>query len=178
MTLDAESITEELANIAEIFVKNECVLNEKKTSELLDIIEYYKNAESKERELIREGMERKDWQRLVILSDYLSDKAINDKNYQSLYAAAALLSIENFNWDYRENTIRLAVIWYIAQELDTNPKELLDDISSISSAKASEFFGEFINRPAKTKSLSSMGLIVKKDAEKILIVPKPPPWMK
>jgi hypothetical protein len=104
--------------------------------------------------------------------------AINSKHKELCYAAITLHSIEDFNWDPRENIIRLSIIWYVAEKLNIDPMQLFDSVASISSSKAAEYFQEFIKRPKELKSLNAMGLAIKKEGENISFVPKPPPWEK
>ena len=176
MVLSIKTVNENLETILDVFVKNNCVLSEETTSELIEITNFYRNAETETRTEIRENIKPKSRQYLIVLSDYLADIAINQKNSQYLYASAVLISIEDFRWDYRESIIRLAVIWFTAKEIKIEPEKLFNEIASISSVKTAEFFNEFIKRPEKSKSLNSMGLMAQKSKDKILIVPKPPPW--
>lgn len=176
MDISIESASKNLENILNIFIKNRCVLSNEMISELIQITDFYKHAEPEKRTEFRENIKTDYRQYLIILSDYFADAAINQRSYQYLYAAMILIAIEDFEWDYRESIIRLAVVWYTAQELGTKPEHLFDEISSISSAKATNFLSEFVSRPEKSKSLNSMGLTAQKTGDKILIIPKPPPW--
>ena len=130
------------------------------------------------RDVLRESLKIEECRILLWIADQFAHLAINEQKNEFVFYSLIFHSIEDFKLDYRDNFIRLAVIWYVAERLLLKPMELFDSISLYSSNKAREYFKEFSQRPKQTKSLKSMGLIEKKVDSKIVFVPKPAPWEK
>ncbi|THU38461.1 hypothetical protein FAM09_17490 [Niastella caeni] len=117
--------------------------------------------------------------RLLSMSEILSEEAYNHKSEAYLEAALILHVIENFKWDARENSIYLAVIWYVAKKLGIDAKKLFNKVVDFSSAESGKHLLEFVNGPDYIKDLRSMGLKATLDSnDKISFEQLPPPWKK
>ena len=117
--------------------------------------------------------------RLLSMSEILAEEAYNRKSEAYLEAALILHLIEDFKWDARENSIYLAVIWYVAKKLGIDAKKLFNKVIEFSSAASGKHLLEFVNGPDYVKDLRSMGLKASLDSnDKISFEQLPPPWQK
>ena len=117
--------------------------------------------------------------RLLSMSERLAEEAYNRKSEAHLEAALILHLIEDFKWDARENSIYLAVIWYVAKKLGIDAKKLFNKVIEFSSAGSGKHLLAFVNGPDYVKDLRSMGLKATLDSnDKISFEQLPPPWQK
>ncbi len=117
--------------------------------------------------------------RILSMSEILAEEAYNHKSEAYLEAALILHVIENFKWDARENSIYLAIIWYVAEKLGIDAKKLFNKVIDLNTAGSGRHLLEFVNGPDYIRSLKSMGLKASLDSnDKISFEQLPPPWQK
>ncbi|MEM9774807.1 MAG: hypothetical protein AAF902_09520 [Chloroflexota bacterium] len=116
--------------------------------------------------------------RLLNLSWNLSLRAINEQDRTYLDDAILLLSIENFEIDYRDSLVGLAVINFACEQLNIELSEVIYRVKEYSTPKAIEYYINFLNRTKVEKSLNVMGLRSIKKENEVFIEQLPPLKMK
>lgn len=169
-------VVEKLRTIINKYSRNRSKISAVILQSLKEVIQNYKLTSDDRRDKIRKELTQNERRSLLMISDYCASIAINNKDEEMLQTAVILHSIEDFEWDPRENIIRFSILWHISEELKNDSVQLFHNAASISSPKGSEYFNEFLNRSKKMKSLKAMGLSVISDGNRISFAPIPPPW--
>jgi hypothetical protein len=153
-------------------------LAEDQLSMILDVTSRF-GADANFRNDLMAAIEDGERLRLLSMSEILAEEAYNRKSEAYLEAALILHLIEDFKWDARENSIYLAVIWYVAKKLGIDAKKLFNKVIEFSSAASGKHLLAFVNGPDYVKDLRSMGLKASLDSnDKISFEQLPPPWQK
>ena len=85
----------------------------------------YWTADESTRAAIRAAVPDKDRPLILALGERATDLALWERDAHRLEDAMAAHCIEGFRWDARENLIRLAPIWYVAEQLEISASALL-----------------------------------------------------
>jgi len=110
------------------------------------------------------------------LTSRAAELALWDADPIHLEDALAGHCIEDFKADPRENLMRLALIWYAAEQLKISADQLFADAAKLASPKARQFLIEFSGRPKAQKTLKAMGSEAVEEDGRIRFRPLPPPW--
>lgn len=96
------------------------------------------------------------WQ-LVLESKNAAVEAVRQNNYELIRKGLILHSIENSGYDWRDNLIRLTLLYHCAKKLDPNPDLLFKEIAGISQHPMNKLIEDFLTRNDKT--IEAMGYI-------------------
>ena len=128
-------------------------------TQFIELADYYMRSGESERERIRSLVTEDTRLLLIGFSDRLSIIADRTRDSKMLLFALAAHSIEDFRYDERENTFRLALVNHVAEKLGKSPSRLFETAARLSSPRASELLLSFLNRPAELRSLRVMGIV-------------------
>jgi hypothetical protein len=167
-----------IEDFKQLLASEDVRLSEDQLSMILDITSRF-GADVTFRNDLMAAIEDGERLRLLSMSEILAEEAYNHKSEAYLESALILHLIEDFKWDARENSIYLAVIWYVAKKLGIDAKKLFNKVIEFSSAGSGKHLLEFVNGPDYVKDLRSMGLKASLDSnDKISFEQLPPPWQK
>lgn len=96
--------------------------------------------------------------KLLTLSGYLAETAINRENVGILKYAVVMHEIEDFHYDFRENIRYLVLIKHSATALHVNIKDVIYSVLDNASARAKRYLEEFAARDSESTKLSSFGI--------------------
>ena len=105
-------------------------------------------------EILPSGLDMK----LLALSGFMAEAAINTKNTSLIRGALVLHLLENFRKDYRENIRYLVLIEFAANEIGINFSSVVDSLMDIASAQAKRYLVDFSTRDVSLNRLSSLGI--------------------
>ena len=124
-----------------------------------------------ERDFIKEELDSSVSHKLLSLSSYLAEFAINTKQSSWINTAITLHIIEDFRSDYRNNFRYLVLVAYAANKLGTNFSSIVDDILALASTRTKNYLHDFVGRDDSLNSLSSMGVKAAKVEGKVTFIP-------
>jgi hypothetical protein len=133
----------------------------------------YWTAHEETRAAIRAAVADRDRMLILNLGYRATQLALWDRDALHLQDALAGHCIEGFLWDARDNLVRLAPIWYVAEELGISASELFSNAAERATAEAAKWIREFAASPS---SLRSMGLEIVEENGRSVIQPIPPAW--
>jgi hypothetical protein len=96
--------------------------------------------------------------KLMGLSGFMAEAAINTGEAALIRAALMLHVLEDFRKDYRENYRYLILIDYAARELGVDFKAVIESVMPLASVHARVRLTGFAARDAETNQLASFGL--------------------
>jgi len=138
-------------------------IDEVSKSTIVDPIDIYKltddylNATGEEREAIIKSFDEESSWHLLLESKTLAVEAVKQNNYELVKKGLILHSIENSRNDWRDNLVRLSLLYNSGKKLNENPNILFEEIASISQKNMKELLLSFIQREEKDKSIDVMG---------------------
>jgi hypothetical protein len=127
--------------------------------EFINLASYYLESTNINREKIRSILPDDTLLLIIGFSDRMCILADRNKDKNYLLYALAAHSIEDFRYDYRENIIRLALIYHVAEKLGLDSNLLFNEISSISSQRTVGYLTDFLNRPSELKRIDVMNIV-------------------
>ena len=98
------------------------------------------------------------WKKLLGLSGYLAELAVNDRDKKLIDMAVTLHEIEDFRHDYRENIRYLILINHSARMIGVEFCESIGLISGSSSEESRKRLEEFCKREDSLNRISSIGI--------------------
>ena len=104
------------------------------------------------------SMRSTDANKLLSLSAFMAEKAIDSKDPLWIKAALLMHLIEDFKVDHRENIRYLVLISYSAKKIGADFFQLVNSIISFSSDRARSRLREFLSRDETLNELSSFGV--------------------
>ncbi|PQO36458.1 hypothetical protein [Blastopirellula marina] len=104
--------------------------------------------------------------RMAILAERFADRSY-------LLRAFAAHSIEDFQWDGRENILRLVLVCHVAKEMGEEPLALLEEMAIISSEGGAKAFRSFASRPDNLNTLQSIEVVKIETPEGVDYVHRP-----
>lgn len=96
--------------------------------------------------------------KLLTLSGFMAEAAINTKNGSLIKGALILNVMENFRKDYRENIRYLVLIAFAGNELGVNFFSVVNSVIYIASSQAKQHLVDFSVRDVGLNRLSSFGI--------------------
>ena len=111
-----------------------------------------------ERDLIKGELDSSVSSKLLSLSGYLAEMAINTKEPSWINAAITLQLIEDFRSDYRNNFRYLILIAYAANKIGANFSSIVDPILALASTRTGNYLRDFVGRDDSLNTPSSVGL--------------------
>lgn len=114
--------------------------------------------------------------KLLGLSGYLAETAINQNDPSVLRDALTLHIIEGFRTDYRENIRCLVLIGYAATKLKVRLDALVTAVSDLASAHARQSFYDFCHREFMLNQLESFEIRADDVPGAFRFVPVPGRW--
>lgn len=117
----------------------------------------YFDATDDKREQIRNSFDEKTSWELLLKSEELAVQAVRQNDYDLVKKGLILQSIENSRTDYRDNLVRVSLLYNSARKLNQDPDNLFREIASISDTEIKELLLDFVKRKEKDKSISVMG---------------------
>ncbi|WP_211474739.1 hypothetical protein [Collimonas humicola] len=96
--------------------------------------------------------------KLLALSGFMAEAAINKKNADYIKGALVLHLLENFRRDYRENIRYIVLIAFAANEIGINFSSVIDSLSDVASVEAKRHLNNFSARDKNLNKLSSFGI--------------------
>lgn len=97
-------------------------------------------------------------QKLMGLSGFMAEAAINQRDPSLIRAGLMLHVLEDFRKDYRENYRYLILIDHAARDLGVDFKDMIETAMPLASVNARVRLSGFAARDAQTNQLSSFGL--------------------
>ncbi len=125
----------------------------------IELAERYASLDAAGRERIRNIVNQDCRLLLLGFSDRLAILADRTNDSRMLLLALLAHSIEDFRYDDRENTFRLALINHVAKKLGKKPSKYFDKAIQLSSSRAGKKFREFDDRDDELKSLRAMQIV-------------------
>jgi|GEM_PF-2780551 len=95
------------------------------------------------------------WKKLLPMSAYLAEIAVETDNKDLIRLAIMLHVIEDFDYDYRENFRYLVLIDYAARQIEVSFKAVVDTTKQVASARAWMQLTGFADRDPELNKLSS-----------------------
>lgn len=117
----------------------------------------YLEATDDKRQSIRNSFNEDTAWNLLLYSKTLAVEAVRQNNYDLVKKGLILQSIENARTDWRDNIVRLSLLYNSGKKLNENPNTLFEEIANISGNKIKDIFLNFIKRKEEDKSISVMG---------------------
>jgi hypothetical protein len=96
--------------------------------------------------------------KLLVLSGFMAEAAINTRNALFIKAALVLHLLENFRKDHRENIRCLVLIDFAADEIGINFSLVVDALMNMASAQAKAHLNDFSGRDKGLNRLSLFGI--------------------
>ena len=96
--------------------------------------------------------------KLLALSGFMAEAAINNKDISLIKPAIVLHVLENFQKDYRENIRYLVLVAFAAERLGTNFHSIVKSILPLASERARNGLVDFSARDDGLNKLSSFGI--------------------
>lgn len=118
----------------------------------------FENLSSEERSRIIDNLAPGVDMKLLALSGFIAEAAINTRNAALIKAGPILILLENFRKDYRENIRYLVLIAFAANELGINLPFVINSILHIASDQAKQHLVNFSCRDPELNKLSSFGV--------------------
>ena len=112
--------------------------------------------------------------KLLSLSGYLAEVAIDNRNPELIRVGLILHAIENFQQDDRENIRYLALIAYAARKLGVTLGPVIASLSGLASERAGTRLKGFADREFEPNLLMSMGIKADDTQGAFRFVPAPP----
>lgn len=122
------------------------------------LVNAYAYSDSETREKIRFCLKGEEGRRLFPFSTRFCAIAIRHKLKKYVYSSILIQSIENGDFDIRENIWSFQIIWFTAKYCGYDAKKLFDFAASRSSPKFSEAILRFSESPDWNKSLDGVGI--------------------
>jgi hypothetical protein len=96
--------------------------------------------------------------KLLALSGFMAEAAINSGDAIWIRSAIVLHVIEDFGKDYRENFRYLILLAYAASKLNVNLSGIVDSVLPIASGRARNYLLDFSSRDGSLNNLASFGV--------------------
>lgn len=96
--------------------------------------------------------------KLLALSGFMAEAAVNAADEPLLRAAILLHVIEDFRKDYRENYRYLVLITHASKKIGVDLKSVVGSIENIASERAKKCLSDFVSRDDDLNRLDSFGI--------------------
>lgn len=96
--------------------------------------------------------------KLLSLSGFLAEAAINNNDPQYIEVALGLHVIEDFRTDYRENIRYLVLVAYAAKRVGIDMAVVISSMLAISSGRAAKGLSDFMSRNEDLNELTLFGI--------------------
>ena len=96
--------------------------------------------------------------KLLTLSGFMAEAAINRHDRAFIRAAIVLHVIEDFRTDYRDNIRYLVLVAHAAEKLGVDFHKVTESVSEIASARARSLLSDFLLRADGSNRLASFGV--------------------
>jgi len=111
------------------------------------------------------------WKKILALSGYLAETAVNMDDPKLLKCALLLHVIEGFTYDYRENFRRLVLITYAARDTGADFSSLVGKIAGLGTDTAGKYLRQFAARDPDYNQLSSFDIRADRSTGMLRFVP-------
>lgn len=96
--------------------------------------------------------------KLLALSGFMAEAAINHGDASWIRPALVLHTIEDFRKDYRENFRYLVLVAYASKQLGNNLHSEVESITGVASERARKFLTDFVVRDEELNRLEAFGM--------------------
>jgi hypothetical protein len=125
------------------------------------IVTSFEQASKNERKcLLDDAIHSKLAWKLMGLSGFLAEAAVNTDDESLIRAAILLHVIEDFRVDYRENYLRLALVAYASKMIDVDLKPVVMSVDYFASERAKKYLRDFVSRNDDLNRPESFGIKV------------------
>ena len=113
-----------------------------------------------ERLTVLRTLSEKGSKKLLALSTYLAEVALNCHEVKWLRSAILMHIIEDFRTDWRENKIAFSELVYVALHINANLDQIVTELLPVASARAREYLNAFLSCDRELYTLSNFGVAV------------------
>lgn len=135
------------------------------------IAESFENSSESERACLLRAVSPSVAMKLLVLSGFMAEEAINSLDKSLIRASMLLHAVEDFRKDYRENYRYLVLIAYAANQLGVDLRRETEIVERVASERAAKCLKDFISRDNTLNSLGSFGIKADFSSEKFRFVP-------
>lgn len=118
----------------------------------------FQKLSSEDRSRVVDSLSPNGAMKLLSLSGFLAEAAINKKEGSLLEAAVCLHVIEDFRKDYRENIRYLVLLAYAAKEIGVDVSLVISSMLTFSSDRAAKCLSDFLSRSEDLNNLVHFGI--------------------
>lgn len=133
-----------------------------KTSEPIEIGRFvsasFEHASKSERGRLLAAVQPALAMKLLGLSGFMAEAAVNSRDESLIRSAILLHVIEDFRSDYRENYRYLVLIAHASKLLGVDLKSIVASIEGVASERAGKCLGDFVSRDDSLNRLDSFGI--------------------
>jgi len=134
-----------------------------KSSELIDtglrVVELYLGAAECDRRAISSGTSSRLRRKLLSISGFMAEEAMNANDPKWIRASVLLHVIEDFTDDFMENFRYLILSNHAAVKIGVNMRHLIDEAMAYSSERTSGFLKVFGDRDDSLNRLGAFGVV-------------------
>ncbi|MES2311624.1 MAG: hypothetical protein V4566_04935 [Pseudomonadota bacterium] len=124
----------------------------------LSITEMYEALSPNERLAVREELAPSLGPKLLALSGFMAEAAINNGDVLWLRAAIVLHLVEDFGKDYRENFRYLVLVAYAAERIGADITNIINSVLPMASVRSEGYLRDFSSRSRELNKLASFGI--------------------
>jgi hypothetical protein len=122
------------------------------------IAESFERSSESERERLLDAVSPSLAMKLLGLSGFMAEAAINSLDKSLIRSSILLHVVEGFRKDYRENYRYLVLIAYASNQLGVDVKHEIESILHVASSCAAKCLKDFMSRDDDLNSLGSFGI--------------------
>ncbi len=146
-----------------------------KSSEPFDkgllLAKFFEGLSNTDRSSVLKRLQANTANKLLPLSAFMAEKAIDTSDSSWIRAAVILHIIEDFRKDYRENIRYLVLIAYAAKEIKVDFHQIVSSVLSLASVRTHGHMNDFLARDDELNKLESFGIKAVKVNNKSRFVP-------
>ncbi|MBP7662350.1 MAG: hypothetical protein V9E91_09015 [Burkholderiaceae bacterium] len=124
-----------------------------------DLTKLFAKLTDADRMIIQNVIDTKLSRKLLSLSGYFAEYAVNEKDAQWIKAALILHIIENFKFDPRENIRELVLIKFSAKKIDADIDDIIASITFLESNTAPISISQYMSKLETSNTLSDFGIM-------------------
>ncbi|MGI4792752.1 MAG: hypothetical protein ACRYG8_01445 [Janthinobacterium lividum] len=124
----------------------------------IDLAEGFLKLSADERSALHGALSNKVRFKLLVLSGYMAEAAIDDQSEALVRVGALMHIIEDFESDYRENFRYLVLLAQASAQIGANFGQLITSLSNTMTKRAREYFTDFLDRDPSLNELRLFGI--------------------
>ena len=127
------------------------------TDKLDQLCHFFANASNEVRRAVTDRVSVQLSFLFFIHAENMAFRAVREKSEDRLLIGLKALAIEDCTFDWRDSTVRMALLYHSAKLIGVDPDDAFRRISRIAMPKANRYFLAFVEREPKYKSLAEFG---------------------